>query len=215
MSSCRECGRPPSRSLLPARAATRGFTLLEVMASLAIFGLIAAAGVAVMAWTADSHGVLRERMARLGEFQRARALLRADLSQAAVRRVRRPDGTPARHAFTGNRPGEAGPLFAFVRRGRENPAAEARGSLEYVEYRIVDGRLERSARAAVDGAQPPTARVLIDGIHGARVAYLSGDSWNDGWHGGATRLPTAIELELELDAIGAVRQRFLLPAVAP
>src|SRR5690606_31299591 len=51
---------------------SRGFTLLEVMAALAIFGLIAAAGVGVMAHAADSQGILRARMDRLGEFQRAR-----------------------------------------------------------------------------------------------------------------------------------------------
>ncbi|MEN1927795.1 type II secretion system minor pseudopilin GspJ [Luteimonas sp. MJ250] len=189
----------------------RGFTLLEVVVSLALFGLIAAAGVAAMAYTVDSQGVLRARMDRLGEFQRARALLRADLSQAALRMVRRADGSNARDAFIGGRPGEAGPLFAFVRRGLENPDGSPRSSLEYVEYRIVDGRLERSARAAVDGATPPSPRVLIDGVSAARVAYLSDGHWNDGWHGGTTSLPAAIELELELDAIGGVRQRFLLP----
>ena len=191
----------------------RGFTLLEVMASLAIFGLIAAAGVAVMGHAADSQGVLRERMDRLGEFQRARALLRADLSQAALRLVRRSDGSSARDAFHGGRPDESGPLFAFVRRGRENPEGAARSSLEYVEYRIVDGRLERSARAAVDGAAPPPARVLLDGIGSARVAYRSDGLWNDGWRGGTGNLPQAIELELELEAIGHVRQRFLLPGI--
>ena len=196
-------------------AMQRGFTLLEVMAALAIFGLVAAAGVSVMAYAVDSRGVLRERMDRLGAFQRSRALLRADLSQAAVRLARRADGSSARHAFHGARPGEVGPLFAFVRRGHENPGGAPRASLEYVEYSIVDGRLERSARAAVDGAAPPPARVLVDGITRARVAYLVDGRWNDGWHGGTDGLPAAIELELELDGIGLVRQRFLQPAIAP
>lgn len=195
--------------------AARGFTLLEVMASLAIFGLIAAAGVGVMGHAVDSQGILRERMDRLGEFQRARALLRTDLSQAAVRLVRRADGSSTRDAFIGGRPGDVGPLFAFVRRGHENPGAEPRASLQYVEYRIVDGRLERSARPAVDGAAPAPPQVLVAGITGARVAYLEGGRWNDGWPGGATSLPQAVELELELEAIGRVRQRFLLPGVAP
>lgn len=192
-----------------------GFTLLEVMASLAIFGLIAAAGVAVMAYAADSQDVLRERMDRLGDLQRARALLHADLSQAAVRLVRRADGSAGRHAFIGGRPGEAGPLFAFVRRGHENPDGAARASLEYVEYRIADGRLERGARTSPDGSMAATARVVLDGITAARVAYFSDGAWNDGWRGGATTLPEAVELELELESVGRVRQRFLLPGMAP
>lgn len=197
------------------RRGVHGFTLVEVMMALAIFGLVAATGVTVMAHSVDSQEVLRERMDRLGEVQRSRALLRADLSQAALRLARRSDGSSARDAFLGNRPGEPGPLFAFVRRGLENPAGEPRASLEYVEYRIVDGRLERSARVAVDGAVAPPPRVLLDGIRSARVAYRTGDRWNDGWPGGTGALPRAVELELELDGIGRLRQRFLLPGVEP
>ena len=57
--------------------------------------------------------------------------------------------------------------------------------------------------------------MLLDGITAARVAYFTGGAWNDGWPGGTTSLPDAVELELELDAIGRVRERFLLPGVAP
>ena len=98
-----------SRAAVRARrdARQRGFTLLEVMVSLAIFGLIAAAGVAVMAYAADSQQALRERMARLGEFQRARALLRTDLSQAATRLARRTDARPRRRIHR-RRPDESG-----------------------------------------------------------------------------------------------------------
>ena len=44
------------------------------------------------------------------------------------------------------------PLLAFVRRGWHNPDALPRPSMQYVEYRLVDGQLERSARGALDGA---------------------------------------------------------------
>lgn len=203
--------RDPSRRRPAAANFQGGFTLLEVLVALLIFGLIAAAGVAVMAYAADNQGVVASRMDRLGEFQRARGLLRADLSQVALRRTRRADGSPARDAFVAGRPGDAGPLLAFVRRGWENPEGDPRASLQYVEYRLADGRLERSARAALDGNAGAEPQVLLTGIRAADIAFRDRGAWNDGWPGGAERMPEAIELDLELDGIGRVRQRFLLP----
>ena len=67
----------------------KGFTLIEMLVALMIFGLIAAAGVSVMSFTVDNQELVRGRMEKLADFQRARALLKADLSQAADRRLRR------------------------------------------------------------------------------------------------------------------------------
>ena len=185
------------------------------MVSLLIFGLLSAAGVAVMAYAADNQSVVHERMERLGEFQRARGVLKADLSQVAARRTRRADGSAARDAFVGGRPGETGPLLGFVRRGWANPDADPRASMQYVEYRLVDGQLERSTRASLDGEVLGPRQVLLTGIDDASIGYRYREQWSDGWSGGAEAVPEAIELVMELQRIGTVRQRFLLPATAP
>src|SRR3546814_12242152 len=105
-------------------------------------------------------------MERLCALQSARALLKADLAQAAVRRVRGRDGNPARNAFVGSTAGAtraisgSEPLLALVRRGWVNPDAEPRASMQYVEYRLVAGQLERSVRRALDGAAPADPRVV-------------------------------------------------------
>lgn len=201
----------------PPRPPAAGFTLVEMLVALLVFGLVSAAAVAVMAYAADNQGVLRARMDRLGEFQRARASLAADLAQAAPRRVRGRNGEAARNAFVGATDGSPGmrsgsaPLLALVRRGWSNPDGEPRASLQYVEYRIVDGRLERSVRAALDGAAPGEPQRLLDGIAAARIAYHERGRWNRGWAGGADALPDAVRLELELEGIGRVEQLFLLP----
>lgn len=194
-----------------------GFTLVELLVAVAIFALLSAAGVSVMAFAADNQGALAVRMERLAEFQRARALLQADLSQAAVRRVRGGDGSPARSAFVGShvRGGSdhAGTLFALVRRGWGNPDAEARPSLQYVEYRLVDGRLERSVRAALDGGAPLPPQVVLGGIRSLSIDYRLQGDWIDGWPGGVELLPQALRLQLDLDGFGAVGWWFLLPAM--
>lgn len=197
-----------------SRGPARGFTLVEMLVALLIFGGISAAGVAVLAYAADNRGVVQARMERLGEFQRARGLLKSDLSQVAIRRVRQPDGSAARNAFVGSGLDHSGPLLAFVRRGWSNPDAQPRASLQYVEYRLADGRLERSTRAALDGAMPGTPQVLLAGIESAEVGYRFGGEWLDGWPGGAEALPEAVRLELQLDGIGRVEQLFLLPGGA-
>ncbi|KAF1687105.1 type II secretion system protein GspJ [Pseudoxanthomonas sp. SGNA-20] len=199
---------------VPVKA--RGFTLVEVLVALAVFALLAAAAVAILAWAGDQQAALRARMERLGELQRAHALLKADLSQAAVRRTRLPDGGIARNAFDAAPPGDLSrPLLGFVRRGRENPDAEPRASLQYVEYRVVDGRLERSARPALDGTAAAAPQVLLTGVEDVRAGFYSHGQWSDGWIGGAQALPRAVRLDLRLRDFGPVRQVFVLPEAPP
>ncbi|OHE85357.1 MAG: type II secretion system protein GspJ [Lysobacterales bacterium RIFOXYD1_FULL_69_11] len=188
----------------------RGFTLVEMLVALVVFGLLSAATVGVLVHAADNREVVGARMDRLGEFQRARALIKADLGQAAPRRVRRGDGSAARTAFIGQRPGDA-PLWGFVRRGWSNPDGAARASMQYVEYRIAGRQLERTAHAALDGARAPTPQVVLTGVEATAIGYRYRGQWNDGWPGGADEIPEAIRLTLEVDGLGTIEQLFLLP----
>ncbi|MCC4602994.1 type II secretion system minor pseudopilin GspJ [Xanthomonas campestris] len=193
----------------PLRAA--GFTLIELLVALAVFALVAAAAVVVMRQSIDQRDAVRQRLQQVRDFQLAHGLLRSDLQQAAVRRTRNGDGSAARTAFIASAPGTQGPLFGFVRRGWSNPDRVARASLQYVEYRVVEGRLERSARPALDGAAAAAPQVLLRGVRSAVVAFHYRAQWSDGWSGGLEALPDAISLELDLEQWGRVRQVFLLP----
>ena len=188
----------------------RGFTLVEMLVALVVFGLLSAATVGVLVHAADNREAVGARMDRLGEFQRARALIKADLGQAAPRRVRRGDGSAARTAFIGQRPGDA-PLWGFVRRGWSNPDGAARASLQYVEYRIAGRQLERTAHAALDGARAPAPQVVLTGVDATAIGYRYRGQWNDGWPGGADEIPEAIRLTLDVDGLGTIEQLFLLP----
>ncbi|MFN3514111.1 MAG: type II secretion system minor pseudopilin GspJ [Phenylobacterium sp.] len=192
----------------------KGFTLVEMLVALFVFALLAAAGVAMMGFAADNQAAVRGRMDRLADFQRARALLKADLEQAAVRRTRDPAGAAARDAFMGADP-KSGALLAFVRRGWDNPDAAPRASLQYVEYRVTEGRLERRARPALDGAPLGDAQVLVDGVETAQVEFYAQGAWRPTWTtSGEVALPQVVRLDLTLRSIGEVRQLFLLPGGA-
>jgi general secretion pathway protein J len=188
-----------------------GFTLIELLVALAVFALVAVAAVVVMRQSIDQRDAVRARLQQVREFQLAHGLLRSDLQQAAVRRTRNSEGGAARTAFVASPPGVPGPLFGFVRRGWSNPDQAPRASLQYVEYRVIDGRLERSARPALDGAVAGPPQVVLRGVRSAVVGFHYRAQWSDGWSGGLDALPDAISLELDLEQWGRVRQLFLLP----
>src|SRR3546814_3447818 len=83
--------------------------------------------------------------------------------------------------------------------------------MQYVEYRLVDGQLERSVREALDGAAPEDPRVMLRGIESATIGYHYRGQWLDGWPGGANAMPDAVRLELQLAGLGRIEQLFLLP----
>lgn len=189
----------------------KGFTLVEMMVALLIFGLVAAAGVAVMSFSVDNQQVVRARTHRLGELQRARAALKADLAQAAQRPVRDALGQPATRSFGGGEQAAGGPLLQLVRRGWDNPDQAARPSLQAVEYRLTEGRLERRVRPALDGTDPGSPQVLLTGVREGRVAFLVRGEWVEALPNGVAQpLPQAVRLELTLADYGPLSQLFVV-----
>lgn len=193
-----------------------GFTLIEMLVALFVFGLMASAGVLVLAQAVDHQDVVHAHFGALGKLQASRALLRSDLGQVATRRVRNAGGQPARRAFNVvAMPGTGTPLaLDFVRRGWRNPDGHPRASMQRVEYRISGGRLERTTHAALDGSVPGEPETLLEGIRGASIRFRHRQAWSSGWPGGAEEVPEAIALTLDIDGLGTVEQVFLLPGNA-
>ena len=191
------------------RSAEHGFTLVEMLVALAIFGMITAAGVALLSVSARTQETSDRLLAELGELRRLGALLTADLAQAAPRRYRDRDGRPTR-AFTGRGGGEP-MLMVLVRRGWDRGEPGGAG-VQRVGYRFENGRLERLAFAAIDGSNDGIAQPLLDGVRAVRLRYRDDrGEWTDAWEASdPLRLPAAVELITETERHGLVRQLFLV-----
>ena len=184
---------------------TRGFSLVEMLIALSIFGMLTAAGVTLLGVTARTQQTSDRLLAELGEMRRVGALLNADLAQAVPRLHRGDDGRPQR-AFNGGT-GGAPMLLVFVRAGWDGGDGPA---LQRVAYRLREGRLERLGYAHVDGAPAAVAVPILDGVTALRLRYRDEEGeWRDRWNpSDPTILPEAIELVTSTATHGTIRQLF-------
>ncbi len=194
--------------MMAVRAPVAGFTLVEMLVALLIFALLSAAGVALLAFGIDGRARSAQRLDTLAAVTRSRALLTADLAQAAPRPWR--DSAGARQpAFASG----GAVLIGVVRRGWRNDSGAPRASLQRVAYRLVDGRLERATAPMVDGAAETAPAVLLRGVGALQLRFHSAGQWRDRWQPAtADALPDAVELTLAADGVPALRQVFLVGA---
>ena len=186
-----------------------GFTLVEMLIALSIFGMLTAAGVTLLSVTARTQQTADRLLSEVGEVRRVGALLSADLAQAAARIHRDRDGRPQR-AFAGGS-GGAPALLAFVRHGWDRGDG---GTLQRIGYRLSEGRLERLSFRNVDGGGEAVVIPLLDGVTQVRLRYRDEDgAWLEQWnHSDEMRLPEAVELVTRSDTHGVVRQLFVVGA---
>jgi general secretion pathway protein J len=195
--------------LTPAMVRT-GFTLVEALVALMLFALIAAAGAAVLATSIDNQFAVRSATDRTAGLQRLRSLLKADLGQATSRRTRDRNGEPRPLALAGPAlPGDA--LLTITRAGWSNAHGAGRSSLQRVEYRLVEGRLERRASAFLDGSRPGPPQVLLTGVADVSVGFVTGGRETPTPAAGPTgSMPDAVRLSMTTPDHGRLTQMFLV-----
>jgi general secretion pathway protein J len=193
----------------------RGFTLVELLVSLLIFGMLSAAGVALLSYSVGAQDSARIRLDELSSLRRVGALIGNDLAQAAPR-LWRDEGGAVRAAFIGGSGQTQGPALLFVRRGWENLDGSSRPSLQKVQYRLSDGRLERIGYPYVDGTAASAAVPLLERVRSLRLRYLGADGeWRERWDPAQpTLLPRAVEMVVDVGRGGSIRQLFLVGAAA-
>jgi general secretion pathway protein J len=178
-----------------------GFTLVEVVVALFVFGLLAAAGVALMSFALRAQGVSTARLATVSDERRMSAILIADLAQAVPRVTRGTDGE-GRPAFQAEEGEEL--LFAFTR-GGSRP--------QRVELRLENGRILRAAAVRPDGAAAATPMILAEGVTEAALRFRVKGEWQDRWTPTRTdELPRAVEITVSGPGKAPLRRLFLVGA---
>lgn len=186
-----------------------GFTLVEVLVAVFVFGLLAAIAYASLGSLTGVVERQRERATEFARIQRAVATLDSDLRQLVSRPARGPEGRLL--------PALAGASDALTgrRAGRANPAGLARSRLQQFGWRVEGGQLVRLAWADVEPApgERPAARTGFGAAGAFAVRYRDpAGIWHRQWPAGGPprQLPAAIEYEFETATFGRIRRLIVL-----
>jgi len=169
------------------RRGESGFTLVEMLVALFLFSLIAMTATMLTASASRALILSDTALAGIDGFERTRALLAADLGQAARRPSLAADGRPM-PAFTLTPDG-----FVLVRGGLTGVLP----TVEKLAWGFDGTRWLRQPFPTVDGSAPGPATVLMTGVKAARIRVLTPAGWQSSWT--PTRpeqLPLALELTL-------------------
>ncbi|MFS0771511.1 type II secretion system minor pseudopilin GspJ [Sphingomonas sp. 1P08PE] len=175
----------------PRPAAERGFTLVEVMVALMIFGMIAAAGVAILSFSIRAQAATAGRLDDGAALARTISVLSSDLAQAVVR-PSRDEGGILRPAFVGEQA-----TLLLVRGGWTNIDAAPRSAGQKVAWTMIGENLVRTGYPQLDGAPPLPPTPMLAGVRQIVFRYRYNGAWSDRWDGGAgIPLPQAMEVRL-------------------
>ena len=196
------------------RLRTIGFTLIEVLVALAVFGVMSMLAYSALGSTLSNADYLTDRMDRLQSIQRAVRHLSTDLLQSAPRPVRNDLGEGFDSALLTSLSSEF--VLELTHLGWGNPAGLPRGTLQRVAYRLEEDELVRYHWTVLDRtyANEPIETVLLDNVESLYLRYLRANGevseiWPVQNEPGAAALrsrPRAVEIILTLADQGEIRR---------
>jgi general secretion pathway protein J len=202
------------------RRRSAGFTLLELLVSLAIFALLATMAYMALNTVLNARKEVDKRAARLAELQTAFMVMERDIEEAVARPVR-DDLGDEQAALKGGGVGVT--VLSLTRTGWRNPLGEARSDLQRVDYSFNNQQLLRESWSTLDRApgNEPYKEVLINGVSAVDFRFLGQDrQWvgywppdsNNGNQGqGSVLMPLAIEVSVDVDGWGRIVRIFRVP----
>lgn len=191
-----------------------GFTLIEVLVAMAIFGVLTILAYMSLGQTLANADMLTERMDRLQAVQRTMRYLSNDLAAASPRPVRSELGDTYLPAVMVSPANDF--ALAVTHGGWSNPAGLPRSTQQRSVYLLEDGKLFRVYYNVLDSTYSNNAisTEILDGVERLefRLQQDNGEETNQwppiGAQGASADLlrPRAVEIILTLEGEGEIRR---------
>jgi general secretion pathway protein J len=200
----------------PASVASAGFTLLELLVALSIFGLVATLSYSGLQAVMTQQSQTEIAADRLSELQKLYLIMQRDIEQVVLRPIRDEYGDV-------QPPLVGGETFQLTRAGWRNPAGRQRSNLQRVGYALEEQQLVRYSWVVLDRAQDsePLVQRLTEAVEQMQIRYLGVDNeWKEQWPDTETLadpaiapspLPRVVEVTIEHEMYGPIVWLFQLP----
>ena len=200
---------------LNLRCTMRGFTLLELLVALAIFGVVAAMAFGGLRSVLDTRAASERQAAELAALQLGFTRMERDIEQIVARSIR--DSLGDRQPALRGEPG-GDTLLEFTRTGWRNPAGQARSHLQRVAYQLKEGQLLRLHWNALDQgpSAEPQESVLLNNVTAVDVQFLDKNLAAQAlWpkpeaaaNNEKNTLPRAIQVSVDIKGWGRINRLF-------
>jgi general secretion pathway protein J len=188
-----------------------GFTLLEVVVAVSIFGVMAVIAFSGLNKMTRDGQALADANNRLSDLQFAVVYFDRDWAQVSPRKIRNQYGDEESNVVI------VDDSITFTRGGWSNILGHRRSNLQRVQYLVDDERLLRRYWRSLDhmAGEVPIETVLLDDVESMEVAFLNvlgkpiriwpvDSSYNDGQ-------PILLSLKLELPDRGEIVRLLEVP----
>ncbi|WDG13605.1 type II secretion system minor pseudopilin GspJ [Vibrio alginolyticus] len=197
------------------RQRVKGFTLIEVLVSIAIFASLSVAAYQVVSQVQRSNALSQERTQRLNEIQRAMVMMDNDFRQMAMRQTRTNGEEPSsRLIFWSDYLLDSDTKgLMFARLGWHNPQQQfPRGEVTKVGYRLKEETLQRVWWRYPDTpvGQQGTVTPLLTQVESFDMRFYDGKQWKKEW-AEEKALPKAVSVVLTLKDYGEIVRTYLTP----
>lgn len=179
------------------RQRIRGFTLIEILIAVAVFGLMATMAYSGLNSSLNISRETEKRSEQLHRRQLAMALIQRDLTQITLHQSRDEFGDVQPAVLTGNK-GER--LLEFSRTGWRNPAGQLRGTVQRVGYVLDENKLYREYWAHFHRGpnEKPVRALLLEGVAEITFEFLDpAMQWQQQWppvNNPVTLMPIAVRI---------------------
>ncbi len=192
----------------------QGFTLLEMLIAISIFAMLGIAANSVLSIVLTNDETTKQFAQKLKSLQQGFGIIERDLGQMVARTPRLIEGGRGNTVLQVGDiiPNVDGKALVFYRLGWLNPDGMLpRGSIQSVAYVMTNNELERwyfpYPEPEIGG--DPLKTVIIKNVNSIDYSFFDGQSWQKQFD--ATKLPKAIAIEVDIEGLGKIQRKFLLP----